>query len=129
MDAARQFGDVVFYNIVQPTNLLFLGGVFLQDVVDGPEGELGGPVDRLLPQLSRLLCPMCLLHWVVDVAWSGLGPGVGEAVGEVPVLIELVSQLGVDLPDEPGFVFARVRIILALFLPVVNGLLVCKMKR
>ena len=128
MDAARQLRNVVRYNIVQPTNLLFLGGVFLQDVVDGPEGELGGPVDRLLPQLSRLLCPMFLLHWVVNVAWSGLGPGVGEAVGEVPVLIELLPQLGVDIPDEPGLVFAGVWVVSALALPVVDVLLMGEME-
>ena len=127
MDAARQLRNVVRYNIVQPTNLLFLGGVFLQDVVDGPEGELGGPVGRLLPQLSRLLRPMCLLRWVVDVA-DCLGPGVGEAVGEVPVLIELVPQLGVDLPDEPGLVFAGVWVVSALALPVVDVLLMGEME-
>ena len=65
---------------------------------------------------------MCLLRWVVDVA-DCLGPGVGEAVGEVPVLIELVPQLGVDIPDEPGLVFAGGRIVSALLLPVVDVLL------
>ena len=70
---------------------------------------------------------MCLLRWVVDVA-DCLGPGVGEAVGEVPVLIELVFQLGVDLPDEPGLVFAGVWVVSALALPVVDVLLMGEME-
>ena len=47
-----------------------------------------------------------------------------EAVCEVPVLLKLLFQLGVDLPHEPGLVFARGRVVDALLLPVVDVLLV-----
>ena len=108
--------------------MLFLSGVFLQDVVDGPERELGRPVAGQFPKLPCFFRPVLLLRWVVNVA-DGLGPGVSEAVGEVSLLPKLVSHLSVGLPDEPGLVFARVGIVCALFIPVVNGLLLGERKR
>ena len=122
LNKVRKFAYVVCDDIVEPSYLLFLSGVLLQDVVDGPERKLRGSVGRHVPQLVRLLRPMLLLYRVVNVADS-LRPGVGEAVGEVLVLPELVLELGVDLAPEPGLVLARVWVVGAHLISVVNVLL------
>ena len=101
---------------------MFAPRILFQDVIDGLELEcLVGP-SSLAPEFVRLHDPVLLLGGVLGVG-QRLGPGVYEGVAEVLGESELVLELSVKLPGEPGLVLAVVRVVLARLVPLIDGIL------